>query len=252
MESQVHFYSQRGLNRDTIKYLAMFTMFLNHVANIFLQPGTILFEVFADIGYFTAVTMCYFLVEGYQYTRSKKKYALRLLLFALISQLPYSLAFSTKHTLEFSGMNMIFTLFLCFLILIAREYILNPWLQSGAIFILVLLSCFSDWAVFAPIFTILFAMCQGSKRKLSAAYGIAFLLFALMNFISLRNFYPPLPSILMALSSGLGILASEIVIIGFYNGKRMERGRTFSKWFFYLFYPVHLLILGIIRLSILK
>ncbi len=57
-------------------------MLLNHIANIFLEPGTLLFEIFVDVGYFTAITMCYFLVEGYGYTRSKEKYGKRLLLFA--------------------------------------------------------------------------------------------------------------------------------------------------------------------------
>ena len=60
------------MNRDQIKYAAMFTMLLNHIANIFLEPGTFLFEVMVDVGYFTAITMCYFLVEGYGYTCSKE------------------------------------------------------------------------------------------------------------------------------------------------------------------------------------
>ena len=68
------------MNRDQIKYVAMFTMLLNHIANVFLEPGTFLFEVMVDVGYFTAITMCYFLVEGYGYTRSKEKYGKRLLL----------------------------------------------------------------------------------------------------------------------------------------------------------------------------
>ena len=63
------------LNRDQIKYIAVFTMLLNHVANIFLQPGTFACEALKDIGYFTAPVMCWFLVEGYRYTRSVKKYA---------------------------------------------------------------------------------------------------------------------------------------------------------------------------------
>ena len=57
------------LNRDVIKYFAMFTMLLNHIANVFLAPGTALYDIFLNLGYFTAVTMCYFLVEGYQVQR---------------------------------------------------------------------------------------------------------------------------------------------------------------------------------------
>ncbi len=102
------------MNRDQIKYAAMFTMLLNHIANIFLEPGTFLFEVMVDVGYFTAITMCYFLVEGYGYTRSKEKYGKRLLLFALISEIPFCLAFTEEGTISFVSMNMLFTLFLCF------------------------------------------------------------------------------------------------------------------------------------------
>ena len=72
------------LNRDIIKYIAMFTMLLNHIATIFLSSGTWLCESFLAIGYFTAITMTYFLVEGYHYTHSKKIYILRLFVFALI------------------------------------------------------------------------------------------------------------------------------------------------------------------------
>ena len=41
---------KKGLTRDTIKYLAIFTMLLNHIANIFLPENTILCEVLVDIG----------------------------------------------------------------------------------------------------------------------------------------------------------------------------------------------------------
>ena len=90
------------LNRDQIKYIAVFTMLLNHVANIFLQPGTFACEALKDIGYFTAPVMCWFLVEGYRYTRSVKKYAGRLLIFAVISQLPYYLAFAPESARKIS------------------------------------------------------------------------------------------------------------------------------------------------------
>ena len=64
----------RVLNRDVIKYIAMITMLLNHISTVFMEPGTLLAELFLDIGYFTAITMSYFLVEGFHHARSRKKY----------------------------------------------------------------------------------------------------------------------------------------------------------------------------------
>ena len=45
---------RQGLNRDVIKYIAMVTMLLNHIAHVFLTRGTVLHEIFEDVGYFTA------------------------------------------------------------------------------------------------------------------------------------------------------------------------------------------------------
>lgn len=112
---------EKGLSRDTIKYIAMFTMLLNHIATVFMEPGTWLAELFLNLGYFTAPIMCYFLVEGYEYTRSKRKYGERLLIFALISEVPFCLAFSEGEKLSFVAMNMIFTLFLCFFAYLCDE-----------------------------------------------------------------------------------------------------------------------------------
>ena len=51
------------LNRDMIKYIAMFTMLLNHIATIFLTPGTWVFELFIAIGYFPAfICSCTFAI----------------------------------------------------------------------------------------------------------------------------------------------------------------------------------------------
>ncbi len=93
----------RVLNRDVIKYIAMTAMLLNHIANIFLVPGTLWYEVLVDIGYFTAITMCYFLVEGFRYTHSRKQYALRLFGFGVVSQVPFSMAFAQKRHSGISG-----------------------------------------------------------------------------------------------------------------------------------------------------
>ena len=113
----------RGLSRDAIKYIAIIAMTFNHIAFALLKEGTLLFEIFRDIGSFTAITMCYYLVEGYQRTSSRKAYALRLLVFALLSQIPYYKAFG------FQQLNVMFTLLICFGILYVREHEQDPTLK---------------------------------------------------------------------------------------------------------------------------
>lgn len=244
------------MNRDTIKYIAMFTMLLNHIANVFLTPGTFLFEVLVDVGYFTAITMCYFLVEGYGYTHSREKYGKRLLLFALLSQIPFNLAFTEEGVIQYTGMNMIFTLFLCFLILYVREKIPAGGRQTACIWGLVAISLCSDWALLAPIFTIWFADAEQSgeetnekirRKKLWNIFGKAMLLFGLICCVGNADTMPLWKNLLCSAGAVSGILLSGICIIYFYNGKRAKSHRTFSKWFFYFFYPVHLLVLGILR-----
>jgi len=127
----------------------MFTMLLNHISKIFMESGNFVSEVFLNVGYFTAIIMCYFLVEGYQYTHSKKKYAYRLIIYALISEIPYCLAFTENGVLEFCGLNMLFTLFICFCILFVVERVKNTPLKVVSILILILLSLVSDWPLLA-------------------------------------------------------------------------------------------------------
>lgn len=236
------------LNRDVIKYIAMLTMLLNHISTIFMESGSFLSEFFLDIGYFTAITMCYFLVEGYQYTHSKKAYAIRLLLFALISEVPYCLAFTQDGIIEFEGLNMMFTLLICFGILMVFEKTSNKGLRFTYALFSIILSLFCSWAILAPIFTLLFIWSKGSDKKIKLSFIIAVLLFAAFNLAGGIGRFSVTTNILYALGSMVGIGLSGIVIVYLYNGKRMEKGRVFSKWFFYWFYPVHLLILGLIRI----
>lgn len=238
----------RVLNRDVIKYIAMLTMLLNHIALVFLTSGTVLCEVFEDIGYFTAPVMCFFLVEGYDYTRSKTKYGLRLLLFAIISQIPFSLAF------QFGNLNMIYTLLCCFLILAAMEKITNRFLRRTVCMLLIFATIISDWSLLAAIYTILLHNSKGNPKKMAVSYGIAYVLFVILN---MQNYMYSAQSngivyvVVHALISGLGIIAAAVTVLVFYNGERAEKGRNFSKWFFYIFYPVHLMILYLIKMYVL-
>lgn len=233
----------RVLNRDVIKYIAITAMLLNHIANIFLVPGTLWYEVLVDIGYFTAITMCYFLVEGFRYTHSRKQYALRLFGFGVVSQVPFSMAFAQNGILEFQDFNMMFTLFLCFCILLCIETIRNRFLRGVLIVLLIFGSLFCDWALLAPVFTLLFAWAGGNRTRQKAAFGAAALLYGGMAGLGSGQVWE-------AVGCAVPILISAFVILYLYNGRRAARGRTFYKWFFYAFYPAHLLVLGLLRLAV--
>lgn len=235
------------LNRDAIKYMAMFTMLLNHIANVFMPAGSLRRLLCVNIGYFTAITMCFFLVEGYEHTRSKKRYALRLGLFALLSELPYCLAFSAGGGLRFIGMNMIFTLLLCFLIILVLDRLNEPVLKFLCVLALTLVSIKSDWGVFAPLFTVLFIWSKGDERRLRLSYLISMLTFGLYKYLRFMGALTSTLNILNALGGMAAIALSGLCVIRLYNGRRAARFQSFSKWFFYLFYPLHLLILGLIR-----
>lgn len=236
----------KPLNRDIIKYIAVFTMFLNHYAHIFLAPDTLIFKLFNIIGYFTAPTMCYFLAEGYHFTHSKQKYAVRLFLFALISQIPFSLALYGEIT--FYKLNMIFTLFLCFLILLIlnQNKIRNMIFKAAVISGIILLSQYCDWGILAPIYTLLFFWAEKSDKKIKIAYVSGILISALYLLVIFINNFTFKIYLFYLIKYETGLILSGFCIIYLYNGRRMKFGKTFSKWFFYLFYPAHLMILRII------
>lgn len=232
----------KPLNRDTIKYIAVFTMVLNHYAHIIGTGSDILDKVFINIGCFTMPTMLYFLVEGYGYTRSKSKYLLRLFIFSLFSLVPFIIAFDI---FVFSVMT---TITVCFLMLVCMERIENSLIKFLVLSLLTAFTLFCDWAVIAPIFTLILAARRNEGKSTSGSYLIMVAVYIVIDMFLYQN---PSADFLLslenALCGSLGIAASGIVITTLYNGRQAEKGRAFSRWFFYIFYPVHLLILAGIR-----
>ncbi len=244
--------TKRGLNRDTIKYIAMFTMLLNHISTIFMPSNDPLAVFFRNIGYFTAISMCYFLVEGIKYTRSQKDYGKRLFIFALISQIPFSIAFTSSGIIGHTPLNMFFTLFICFCVVKTLQGDNSKISKTFTILGLVFLSLFCDWPFMAPIYTMLFVWAGGNKTKIKLSFAVCTVLFG--SFVYSNNVLRGVAGnalIYSVIFGMLGTLCSAIVISFFYNGKRMENWQNFSKWFFYLFYPVHLMVLGGIRLILM-
>ena len=235
------------LNRDVIKYIAMFTMLLNHTAHALMNPGTILYEVFEDIGFFTAPVMCFFLVEGFGYTRSRTKYGQRLIVFAALSQIPYMLA------LHENNLSVMFTLLCCFLILVGMERIVDPIVRVLICAMLVFATSAGDWAYIAPILTIFLYHSKGNTKNTTIGFVAAYAIFVPFQIQKYMNGVPgdwTIHAIVHGMLSGAGILAAAAVVLVLYNGQRAKRGRNFSKWFFYIFYPAHLTVLYLIGVYI--
>ncbi|MCB5951894.1 conjugal transfer protein TraX [Enterococcus sp. BWT-B8] len=223
---------------STLKWIAIITMFMDHSAKLLYLPQSIIeqlppametfytalikiFDIFLILGRLSFPFFCFLLVEGFVHTSNVKKYFSRLLIFALISEVPYDLAFRNSFfTLE--KQNVFFTLLIGLVVLMGLEKVkertpLNIILSLGI--------------VFAGIFTAEF---------LQTDYGgwIGVLLISVLYY--LRE-YP----LVKCLAGGLVILQNSIsglfsfIFIYFYNG---QRGRQW-KYLFYWFYPAHLLVL---------
>lgn len=125
------------LSGSTLKWIALLTMLIDHMGAVLLECGVVqaynlnlptafsyetsLFFFQADriirqIGRISFPIFCFLLVEGFHYTSNRKKYALRLFLFALLSEIPFDLALQGT-VLEFGYQNVMFTLLFGFLTL---------------------------------------------------------------------------------------------------------------------------------------
>ena len=142
------------LDRNFLKYIAVIAMVIDHFAHFFLADmwGTPLYVACRFIGRLTAPIMCYFLTEGFLHTSSRKKYFLRLLVFALISQVAFD--FVNGETILDLHFSMIYTLLCCFTMLCAIEYFKNVFLKFVSILLFMFLAYNGDWGSMAPIWVL--------------------------------------------------------------------------------------------------
>ena len=243
----------RFMTRDAIKYLAIVAMTLDHIAYIFLEPlllaygeaeapvstATInlLYRLFLCIGTFTGPVMMYFLIEGYFYTHDVRGYAKRLLLFALLSQLPFSLAIG-----GFFG-NMLFTLLICLGVLYVYDHVSDRGLQKLLYVLLFFASLFTDWN-FLSVPLVLFLRpafhpaAQGfyvdpAEQRRGMLKCVAY--FIVVSCLTKGMFE--------GMTEVLGMVLGFVCIARFYNGQQAKTHRKFHKYFFYIYYPAHLLVL---------
>lgn len=231
------------MNRNILKYIAVAAMLCDHIALAFVGMDNPLGLTMRVVGRLTAPIMCYFLVEGFMYTRSKKKYGTRLFIFALISQIPFSYLLTGK--LFDTRLNMMFTLFFCFMILLCLEKINNRFLRVMCAFVFAVLCTMCDWGMVAPLWVLVFAVCREDKKKMNLFYFLT-CIYWLCRCINItvgdgNEWYSALWQ-----AGSIGF----VPLIYFYNGQGGKSSK-FSKWFFYWFYPLHILVIGVIFRNIL-
>ena len=239
--------SRRPLNRETIKYIAILTMTCNHAALALLPSASAARVVLTDIGYFTAITMCFFLAEGYFYARSVRNYAIRLLVSGLLAELPFCVVRGSF------ALDMMFTLLVCLGVLCICDRVPDITQKILLILLLAFLSGFCDWGVLPVLFVLLFRFSRGNRRLEAASFCVG----ALLQFFSelAGNWSPLVPGTTAArnaLFASLPLLVSGAVILCLYSGRRAERFRTFHKWFFYFYYPAHLALLACFHLLLTR
>lgn len=94
---------QYNTARDCLKIIAIIAMTADHTSTVFLNEGSELYSICQFFGNFTIVIMSFFITQELRYTRSVLKYAERLLLWAVISEIPFYLLFGLQ-------LNVLFTL----------------------------------------------------------------------------------------------------------------------------------------------
>lgn len=228
------------INKTSLKYIGLASMIIDHIGMFFIPiTSGILGIIFRIFGRLAAPIFFYSLAEGYNYTHSKKKYGLRLLLFAIISQIPYSFAHYGKiFTTDF---NVIFTFLLSFIMLLVYEKIENNLLKWISIILLIALSSLCDWGIIGPLFVLLFYLNKSSKNQITIWYSIVTLIMVFGNIIFLiSNGYHWYGELWQ-----LGLFMF-IPILYMYDNKKIKTN-NFNKWLFYIFYPLHFLIIGLIK-----
>ena len=220
-----------------LKYIAFLSMLIDHVNKALMYPlltenGFLRYvsDVFDILGRVAFPLFMFFLVEGFFKTGNRFKYLLNLIIFGIISEIPFDL-FQSAVLFQPNSNNVMFTLALALVMIwvidelrVPKSYIIPPVLWFPVSIIIVITVC-------------LLSMIWGLDYEY---HGI---LIAYFFYIFRNN------PILSIIGGYLSIFKTPWALLGFgltltYNGKRGKQNKILN----YLFYPVHLLILGLLRL----
>lgn len=222
---------KRGISQEGLKAIACLTMLIDHVGAVFF-PTYLWLRVIGRIAF---PIYCFLMAEGAHYTRNPGKYALRLFIGLLLSELPFD--FGLKGYFTMKNQSVMFTLLLGFAAIEAIQYLKNDFLKLAASAAAIAAGQYlhTDYGGYGVALIILMSQCRGS---LVGQTGVLLLVAWAMNSIRMKVFDWRIPIEMFA------VLA--MIPIGFYSGKK-QTSHPAVQWGFYLFYPVHLAIIAVVR-----
>ena len=214
-----------NLDTDFIKIIAVVSMTIDHIGGAFFPQ----YPAFRWIGRIAFPLFCYCLTVGMMYTGDIKKYLLRLGAFAVISQPFWILAFNSDDIIgNIFNLNIFFTLIVS--LLGACGFKERKWWLF--ILALILLNVINfDYAMTGLILILIFYLCRNKPWLGAVVYTLTYL--PALN----GNMADPLALKIGGHAIGFEIfalLALPFIYI------QTNSGLKISKWFFYIYYPVHL------------
>jgi len=225
-------FSKIELSGSQLKWIAIISMLLDHLGAVFYPvdkyPEMVWLRI---VGRLAFPIFAFLIVEGYKHTGNVKKYLFRLSLFAIISEIPYDLAF--RHSIyDPDKQNVFFTLALGLLALYIFDR-LKQWditIATIAVFLIGMTAMIlhTDYSIFGIV--MIFGIYTAGKRVEEYSWII------LTNGIMAVLYYGSGGSAIQ-IYAGLSVL-----FIALYKG---EKGRG-SRYLFYIIYPLHLIIYSLV------
>ena len=227
-------FSQEGL-----KILACVTMLLDHIGAVFMPSyaNYSLYYALRIVGRLAFPIYCFLLAEGVAHTKNPVKYGLRLLLGVFLAEIPFDLAFSGG--IDWGSQSVMVTLILGFGMALIMNKLdrtkLVPVIIFG--FLAELFQC--DYGMWGVAMIALFGMTRERKDRTNLQVIGMLIICYFMNGAAIRIFEIRVPIEMFA------VLA--LIPIFLYSGKK-STGSKAVRTVFYLFYPVHLLVLYILKI----
>lgn len=224
-----------GLNAYTLKMLAIIAMFFDHFVAVFVVHDSLTGILLRFPGRISAPIISYFIAEGYYHTSNRKRYLIRLLIFAAISHLPYNLLFGYSF---FEATSVIWGLAMGLIALMAvKKESLNIVFKLIIVGLSAWFSMRANWNFVVVFWIVGFGIYRGDLKKQLLSFlgvGIVFhLIPTMIRFGLTHDVYPHWYQ--------FGFVLAIPLLLN-YNGSKGTRSK-WSAWFFYFFYPVHMIIL---------